>query len=289
MRTRPGTYPIGKWPYVTRARQPYAFETVTVVPELPQLTLDNAEELQASEQRLLLGPIHPHLWELKPGDADGFINFVSRLGLMEFLRWVGDTPLGASEAWRPIAGAYEALGIRHLWVKHLEEAWTDRQTIQEYGQYRKHLKGLFEETTQFDDPLDAAALIIELGEDDFLQTQFRRDPQTGQIFERPKHIFSRAWFELLNGLIDKAQVPRLCAYCRNPFQPTRSDQRHCPGTQCQPRHSDQKRRKDPWRKEWDKMRKRRDRGTIDERGFNDWLGNNPRPKRPPQAPKVVQE
>lgn len=198
---------------------------------------------------------------------------------MELLRWVADTSLRRSEAWRPIVGTYEFFGIRQIWAKHLEDAWSDRETISQYDHRRKELRGLFEETAQFDDPLDAAADIIELGEDDFLQIQYRRDPQTGQIFERPKHIFARAWFEILDGLLERSRLPMICAYCKTPFEPTRSDQRYCPGTQCQPRHSDQKRRKDPRRMEYDRMRKRRDRGSITPEQFDEWLVTNPRPMK----------
>lgn len=278
MRTSPHTYPIGKWQHVTRARQPYAFETITVVPDLPEPTLENADQLQATEQRFLLGPIHPHLFALEPGDADGFVSFVSQLGIMELLRWVGDTELRDHEAWRPLIGTYEVLGLRQLWIKHLEDAWTSEATARQYGHERRHLMDLFEETAQFEDPEAAAALVVEIGEPEAFRVEFRRHGK-GQIYERPRNIFNRVWFEILEGLLERSLLPEICAYCRNPFEPTRSDQRHCPGTQCQPRHSDRKRRKDPWRMEYDKMRQRRKRRAITAEEFDKWSINNPRPQK----------
>ena len=111
------------------------------------------------------------------------------------------------------------------------------------------------------------------------QAELRQDANTQQIFERPRHIFSRAWFELLDGLLQRGEVPRVCAYCHNPFQPSRSDQRHCPGTLCQARNADRRRRQDPWRKEYDKMRKRRKRDAITPEEFDQWKTNNPRPPK----------
>ena len=272
----PAAYPIGKWPHVSRARQPYAFEAITVVEEAP--TADTLAGYQTTDQRFLLGPIHPHLFALQPGDAEGFIEFVEQLGLKEFLPWLADVGLGEADAWRPVIGSYEPMGLRVLQRQHLFAAWTDQTTIREYGAARKELRGLFEEMAQLGDALAAAEIVIALGEDRLLQIELRRDLTTEQIYERPRHIFSRAWFELLDGLLQQAKVPRICAYCHHPFVPTRSDQRHCPGTLCQARNSDRKRRQDPWRKEYDKMRQRRNRDAITSEEFDRWITNNPRPK-----------
>ncbi|MDF1597803.1 MAG: hypothetical protein P1T08_17115 [Acidimicrobiia bacterium] len=104
----------------------------------------------ATEQRYLLDPIHPQLFALEPGDADSFIAFVEHLGMMELLRWIADTELFNSEAWRPVIGAYEVLGIRRIWEKYLIDAWTDAETVRICREDRRRLMRLFEDTARFD-------------------------------------------------------------------------------------------------------------------------------------------
>lgn len=74
-------------------------------------------------------------------------------------RRIADTELEETETWRPIIGTCAVLGIRQLWDKRLENAWTDSPRIGKYGHYRRVLKGLFEEIGELDDPVFAAILV----------------------------------------------------------------------------------------------------------------------------------
>lgn len=252
------TYGFGSWTMAARPRLPYAFEIVEVV----ERNIDDRppRSTELGERRYLPTPIHPHLFALKPGDADGFIRFVETLGLREWLPWLAADRFGVDppDAWGPIIGLYEVMGSRRIPRDMLAEAWTDPTTISRYGNDIRFLRDTFRLVEELPDT-DAADFATDFA---FLIDSMRIDPQIIEVRGRPRlievpaDIISRAWWELLDSLSKQDRLPRTCLYCNEPFAPTRANQRYCTGTDHQERGSNRSRNQDPWRKEDNRLRAR---------------------------------
>lgn len=257
LRDRPATL----WPVVARPRQPYTFRQIEVV-DSPRTVDSNYEIL------VLNGPIHPHLLSLEAGNADSFLNFVTQLGLDEILRWItGDRHGQSPAAWRRVVGAFE-VGHRQIDRQTLIHAWEDTETARRYTDDRLYLLDLIELLTALEGDKDAYETVLDIYQEmDLLRIEFWvMNPSQGQpqLIERPHDIFARAAFEFLDGLTDRGLFPRTCPYCSNPFMPTRSNQRHCPGTDHQQRGSDKKRAGDARRREYARLYQRVRRARTDE-------------------------
>lgn len=260
------TYGVGSWVMTARPRRPYAFETVAVVerndPNRSKMTT------RIGDRRFLPTPIHPHLFALKPGDANGFIDFVETLGLTEWMPWLAADRFGVAppEAWGPIIGQYEKRGARQLPREWLINAWTDPTTVDRYDRVIRYLRDAFELVTQLPDT-DAADFVVDFASYiDSMQIETIVVESRGRprLIEVPTDIISRAWWELVDSLSLGGRLPRTCPYCKQPFAPTRPNQRYCPGTDHQARGSDRTRNQDPWRREDNRLRARLRRATTPE-------------------------
>ena len=166
--------------------------------------------------------------------------------------------------------------MRHLWHKEIAAAWSHPETARAFSHDRRYLIDAFTKAQRQATPQTAAALVAEAGNavDAF---KFEIDFTAGMIYERPGDIFGRAWLELFDYLTKEKQLPKTCEFCGNPYTPTRSDQRYCPDTACQRSAYERRRRKEPWRREYDRMRKQRDRNRISDEEYEEWKRTNPRP------------
>lgn len=266
METVPASeYPAQHWAFSGRPRYPYAFETITLRQDSYPTDKPGDIDLTSTERRYLKGPIHPELLALEAGNVDSFLDFVGRLGIHEFGFWLSER-FGTDhpEAWKPIIGAYEVLGLRHLSIPALAAAWSDPLTVRTFSGDQSNLRTAFEIAHDNHDPLTAASDVLEWSKGfNVLRMKIRLIEESGRLraVEAPVDIFARGWFELLDALEERGLLPKTCAYCGRPFAPTRSKQRYCPGSNHQKLGAEKRRSKDPSRREYQKLRRRLQRAT----------------------------
>jgi hypothetical protein len=274
-------HPPDKWPQMAFPVQPHPAEPITPIESeaLPYPSkgapLDEWEVLRRSERRFVLELIHPHIEHLRPGDMDSFVVFVGRFGLTEMMLWLEERCEGElPDAWGPVVGAHDALGLRHLWIEHLRQAWTDPRTVGLFASDRRYLleaKDLAANVDDIDDRREIVSSVAEAVDGFGYETVY--DPNSGTRYLRPRHVFARAWHELYahtgSGLT--------CPECNNVFIPEHGNQKFCREF-CRLESTNRRRSQDPWTRTYDRIRKRHTRGRITDEAFDKWLAENPRPK-----------
>jgi hypothetical protein len=221
------SHPPNTWTPSNRLIQPYRIG----------YKITDTESISPIPDEYLLDPIHPWLLRLVPSDIDSFHDFVTSVGIYEYLDWTYEVPL---TAWTHITESLDATGNMPS-DKIVRDAWADSETIQAVTRHRTALSHAYSAATDATGLDEAITRVLEMGWD---QKQFRveldRDPSTRTIFERPADLWARGWFELLDGL-DHGLPPKPCRDCTTPFTPNRSNQRYCLGNGCSDRHYERKR------------------------------------------------
>jgi hypothetical protein len=262
------------WKPVGRQLRPYVIDPVTVT-KYPLAEEPLPPYADADEGRLfLLDPIHPHLLALTPGDPDSFLAFATQFGLRELVEWAIDQDLPALVS---IISRYDS-GYRHFAPETFAEVWTDRHVVHAVTEEQALLREVFREA-QGHEARDATRVVLSHGwGHGAFQIRLGRDEASDALYEEPLHVWSRAWFELFEGVIGD-RLPTACAYCGEPFMSQRSNAAYCPGKGCQELAYDARRSKTPERREYQREYKQRQRRkqqskrptSDDEKGDNNGI------------------
>jgi hypothetical protein len=242
-----------QWPQSGRPMQPYQLDPVTITKYY--MAPRPKDHVDAATMPYLDGPIHTDVLRLKPGDSDSFIAFAARFGLHEIHTWAG---LAAAKPW-VTPGAFHRLvsllerysdGHRHYTAEELAEAWLSipEDAVDHQAQSLREAFSYAE--THSDDPIRAARGVLSKGwETEAFQIDLaiHETDDMAVIYERPQHIWSRAWFELLDGLQGE-RLPRICAHCDEYYVPQRRNKKYC-SPECGTKAYDRRRSRDPNRRE----------------------------------------
>ncbi len=243
------------WSRTGRPVRPYLLDPVTVT-KYP--LAEQSPSPDADDQRsFLLDPIHPRLLALTPGDSDTFIEFAQTFGLHEMHDWIGPLGLPVGNPMNLLLERYDT-GYRHFATKALGEAWTDRAIAAAVATEQTMLRQAFL-AARGDDPREGARRVFSLGwEYGAFQIDLALDEPNGIIYEQPIHIWSRAWFELVEGLRGD-RLPKTCDHCGEPFVPRKRNAAYCTGTKCQQRAYDKRRARSLARQKYQREHKRQER------------------------------
>jgi hypothetical protein len=246
----PSTFGPRNWSRTGRPVRPYLMDPVVVTTE--------PEPHRTASPSYLLDPVHPRLLALKPGISSTFITFATELGLHEFFDWIGLLELPIGSPMLEVMERYDT-GHRTFTKQTLEDAWTDAAVVHGVEIEQETLRTGFQ-AAQTEDTVEAARRMLTCGwEAEAFIIDLHLDETAGIVYEQPRHIWSRAWFELLEGLRGE-QLPRTCEYCGNPFVPRKRNAAFCVGTRCQQRAYDQRRAKSPKRRAYQRKYKQQKRG-----------------------------
>jgi hypothetical protein len=252
MKTKEPTFPTYDWPQSGRPQQPYRLDPVTLV-ERALVPIDE-ELVDATSQPYLAEPIHTEVRRLAPGAGETFVTFATRLGLHDFHDWAG--PASGAAQWAAPGGFKQLLdllarydtGLRSFTREELDDAWTSLPEDAVRRQTQALRDAFSYAETHSEDLSVAARGVLGMGwEVDAFRIDLELD-ETGErpiVYERPQHIWSRAWFELIEGLRGE-RLPKTCAHCGFPFVPTRSNKKYCT-TECSKKAYDKKRSRNPKR------------------------------------------
>lgn len=245
------------WSRAGRPVRPYLIDPVTItkcpLAEPPPSIDDDRDD----DRDFLLDPIHPHLLALAPGDPETFHQFASELGLHELFDWIGPLGLPLGNPMTQLLERYDS-GYRHFKPEALTDAWTDPAVVKAVKAEQALLREAFEMTLLADDAREAAHRILALGwGHGSFQIDLALDETDGVIYEQPLHVWSRAWFELLEGLRGE-RLPQTCGHCGNPFVPRRRNAAYCT-TACQQSAYDKRRGRTPERRKYQREYKRQER------------------------------
>ncbi len=147
-----------------------------------------------------------------PGEPSSIVDFVERLGLSELLAWVFEKPDGPlAAAWEPVVLPTAGHPSAHLIPQFVEygilvDAWADPATVEAFTDEQELLRR--------GTASKSAYAVVDhrwRSDEDSLPIVIMVDAM-GIIYERPRHIFARAWYEVL----DKSHATRVCGYCRTP-------------------------------------------------------------------------
>jgi hypothetical protein len=245
------------WSRTGRPVRPYLIDPITITDEALSEQVPPPDADPDEGQRFLLDPIHPHLLALTPGDPESLAVFTTQLGLQEFFDWIGPKGFPVHHPITRLMERYES-GYRHFSLEMLADAWMDPVVSKTVAQEQQLLRAAFE-AAQIDDADEAALHVLDLGwERNVFLIDLDIDRTDQIVYERPTHIWSRAWFELLEG-VHGGRRPRPCEYCGEPFIPRRKNAAYCVGTKCQQRAYDRRRAKTERRKNYQKEHKRKER------------------------------
>jgi hypothetical protein len=148
-----------------------------------------------------------------------------------------------------------------------------------FRKQQAELRQALEATSGTDLPMKfrAAEVLIRRSDEDLERTRFALDvylhSPSGIVYERPRHIFARAWLEVLDAAM-RGIISKVCGYCGLPFAPRRSDQSYCPGRPCQRLAFRQRYDRQPFRRAYQRMYKRWKRGTITPAAWKAWKRDN---------------
>lgn len=266
------------WQRITRLREPHEYWQQPVIEE--KYESDTGDERLGPDKSVYhIGNVSPDLLRLKPGYTDSLVEFVDALGIVGLVAWVGGPRPGnlieGFEVWEPLCIAVQDRDPT-LYRSDLHAAWTHPQTIARFTEEHTRLTNGWDrateirETTENEQARSRAELRREL-----VATHFQHPypyelviavtSVTDQIVERPRHILARSAFELIDALKD--QLPKRCERCDTPFTPMRSEQRFC-RTKCQQATYQQEYDRTPYRRDYSRMYRQYERGTITE---TEWL------------------
>jgi hypothetical protein len=239
------------WPVAGRPVEPYRIDP----------DVNDPESLSPQPKAYLRGPIHPWLLKLRPGDPQSFDTFVDGVGIGEFLEWTMTADLGV---WVPLFERFRGDRSVFNW-RELAKAWSHDQTFYAVRRELDVLREFYTFATEENVDIKAAeaSVLAEGWSRGLFKIDLFVHDATGVLCERPRHLFARAWFELLDALYE-GHRPRVCTFCSNPFIPDRSSQRYCKGTTCQQRAYDRRRSRKPKRREYqrDYQRDRRKKANT---------------------------
>lgn len=293
MKTIPASeYPAQDWPRPSPLRKPYTFHRVRVDAtdsDPAERDPDQSERDWQLAVHHLRGPIQPHLSRLVPGDIDSIVKFVERLGLDELAIW-GMTLESdkLNEPWHRLYADLTPLdnGVATVPQTHLSEAWAsaavpfaEEQTrLDEAYRYAARSEGADQTIRFLRDHWRSGPRGTHLKTRTFPHPEIDLvtwpikpvdDAETLAIVESPAHILARAWLELYDHLQANG-APKICKGCQSPFIGTRSDQEYCT-RECQLQsHGKDRRNRDSYRREYERMYQQKRRGTITDAQFAAW-------------------
>jgi hypothetical protein len=179
-----------------------------------------------------------------------------RFGLHEFYDWaVSETnqDWDSSGDFTQLVNLLERYetGYRHFTHDELEAAWNSLPEGVVLLQTRA-LSDAFEFARRHaadDDPTLAMSGVLNRGwAENAFRIELGLDVTSGRpiIFEYPRNIWSRAWFELVEDL-RQDRFPKTCARCGEYHVPRRRNKKYC-SDKCRIRDYEKKRSRDPERK-----------------------------------------
>jgi hypothetical protein len=246
-----------------------------------------------------MGPIHSELLALHPNDPELFVQFAGRLGYWSLMSSVAahasqyETGSASSVLWDAIRDVDDRS------VESLTAAWLHPDVAQAWGDIRGLITGaialladreipesfvasidrdpvvkalLWEQDRQSPSSTDfdpERALRVDLRgyTDTFLNLSIRYDLETGVLYETPSDILSYAFFEIVEGDLLVAS----CEQCKTAFVPSHGSMKFCRAT-C--RLNYQKASKSTYHTLYQRMYKRKTRGTITQEEFDLWIQDN---------------
>jgi hypothetical protein len=245
----PTTFGPRNWSRTGRPVRPYLIDPVVVT--------TGPEPHPSRSTSYLLDPIHPRLLAVQPGNSSTFITLATELGLQEFFDWLGPLGLPIGSPMLEVIERYDT-GYRSFTRQALAAAWTDDPVVQATKVEQDTLRRGFR-AAQTDDTVEAARRMLATGwEAKAFTIDLHLDEAAGIVYEQPHHIWSRAWFELLEGLRGK-QLPITCEYCGERFIPRKRNAAFCVGTNCQQRAYDKRRAKTLERRKYQREYKKKER------------------------------
>ncbi len=274
----PARWPTGDWPRAARIRKPYTFHRVRIDNELDPLASRREDRQWQTAVDHLKVPIHPHLLKLEPGHFESIVRFAERFGLDELIRW--GVYLDAdylTDPWHQLALDIALLdddGVATVPARHLLEAWGIGTTTQAFREEQSQLRQGFEIAASSEGADDAFQAIVEtrghvIPEVNLIAWPITPvdDEETLALVESPANIFHRAWLELYDEL-QEGGLPRPCLRCGNPFIGARSNHEYC-SRDCQ-LQAHGKRRRTPYRREYERKYQQMRRGRITKDEFDEW-------------------
>lgn len=257
---------VERWKLVPRARSPYRFRPIGI-------TTGPRQEGPAREpgEYFYMGAIGDRLLRLNPPEVEEFYTFVLGFGLLELATWAADSGLGTWETIeRDLLDGKTAFSRSRL-----SRAWRDTRTVEKFSLQRCHLEMAYLEVQQLSSWQEATTTVLDMGwAVEAFKIHLEPHPTTGQIVERPKQIFARAWFDLLDAVGERKVAPRPCLNCGFLYTPRRLDQKYCE-LSCQQRGGEIRRALNPRRREYKTMWQRLNRGTITRADFDAWVDAHP--------------
>ncbi len=246
-----------------------------------------------------LGPIHTELLALTPGDRDSFTSFAKRLGCGELMEAVHDRSKDPESAHYVRDILFSAFTDEDRTEDSLTEAWLHPYVVDEWQDIHQDLTDTIalldtrEPSAKFVASIDTYPPFKELlrvGEDDipssinydpdhasrielmsitssYLRLSVAYDDRSGLLVEEPTDILSRAFFEVVEGDL----LVRRCDHCLTMFVPSHGGMRFCRAT-CRLEY--QKASKSSYSKGYQRMYKRKTRGTITQEEFDQWKQDN---------------
>jgi hypothetical protein len=245
------------WSRTGRPIRPFVIDPVTLT-EDPLAEEPPSPDADPDERRrFLLDPIHPHLFALRPGDPETLTAFATQFGLSEFFDWIGQQNFPINHPITELMERYDS-GYRHCSPEMLSDAWTDALVIQGVANEQTLLREAFQEAEGHDARVAARIVLAHGWGNEAFLIDLALDGADSVVYEQPRHVWSRAWFELLEG-VSNNQLPQTCQYCGEPFIPRRKNAAYCVGTKCQQRAYDRRRAKTQQRRDYQKKHKSKER------------------------------
>lgn len=273
--------PVSAWPKSGRPRKPYTFHAVDVAPldGGPTLgeSLSSDEEWQFAVSQLD-EPIHPELLKLEPGNFYSVVAFSDRLGLDELIGWgITHQDSVVARSWMKVAIEW-GRGRRNparVSPETLLDAWSIGSGVDAFTEAQMKLRRAFEiaeHAEGADEALEAmrAEDAYEIPQVNLIGWPVKPADGSGALtlIEAPDGIFARAWLELYDHLQEDG-LPKYCKGCGVPFIGGRISQKYC-YDECRIEYGDRAYSRDPYRKQYLKLRQRVRRGTMTTEEFEAW-------------------
>jgi len=247
------------WAQSGRPIQPYRLDPVVFADdrEVAETQDPDLGLVDRITQPYLNEPIHAEIRKLRPGGGRELSQFAAQFGLHEFYEWAfaeRDQDWDSSGSFTGFFNLLERYdsGYRRFAREELEDAWNSLPNGVVNLQ-TKALNDAFRLAKRHADDDDSTLAMRGVIERGWARDAFHIDigiddtSDTPIIYEYPRNIWSRAWFELVEDL-RQGRFPKTCAHCGDHHIPRRRNRKYC-SDRCRSLAYEKRRSSDPKHRE----------------------------------------